>query len=181
MRAHALAIVTLLACAPPRAEIPNSPRPVENIHVESQHADYDLTSRGEGSEIRAEVEFPAAAVWGALPVVYTDLAIAVETQDPQRRFLAGAVSARRTFAKKPLSSLIDCGSSVVGPNANSYNVELRVQTEVDSTEAAAAMIRTAFTSTAASDGGMTVRCSSKGELERIIVDRIRALLIQEKK
>lgn len=156
----------------------DTPTRIDRVHVESQHVDYDLASKVEGSEIRAVVQFPAADVWQALQTVYSDLSIPIETNDPTHRFLAGVVSARRAFANKPLSRLVDCGSTAIGPNANTYNVGLHLQTQVDSLRASETTLRTLLRSTAASDGGITIRCSSSGELERSIVDRTRALLIQ---
>ena len=172
--------VTLLlavgACASQPGGIATPPSRIDRVHVESQHIDYDIASKVEGTEIRAAVLFPAVLVWQELPRAYSDLAIPIETLDPAHRFLSGAVTVRRTFANKPLSHYFDCGSTVMGPNANAYNVRIRVQTQVDSVGSAEAIVRTLVSSTAASDGGITVRCASRGDLERLIVDRISELL-----
>jgi hypothetical protein len=172
----AVMLAVLTACAQQTGGIATPPSRVDQVRVESQHIDFDITSKVEASEARATVQFPAAAVWRALPRAYSDLAIPVETLDPAHRFLAGAVTARRTFAGKSLSQFVDCGSTAIGPNANSYNVRLRIQTQADSTDAGESSIRSLITSTAASDGGITVRCGSKGDLERLIVARTVELL-----
>lgn len=169
-------LLALLACASQRGGMATPPSRVDQVHVESQHIDYDIVSKVEGSETRAAVQFPAAAVWRALTQVYSELPIPVEAVDPAKRFLAGAVTARRTFADKSLSHFLDCGSTVMGPNANAYNVRMRVQSQVDSVGAAESNVRTLVSATAASDGGITVRCASRGDLDRLIVDRVRELL-----
>lgn len=169
-------LLLIVACAPQPGGIATPPSRVDRVRVESQHIDYDIASKVEGSEARAAVLFPAARVWEALPRVYSDLAIPVETHDPAHRLIVGVASARRVFANKSLSHFLDCGSTVMGPNANSYNVRLHVQTQVDSVGAAEASVRTLVTPTAASDGGITVRCASRGDLERLIVDRVSELL-----
>jgi hypothetical protein len=169
-------LLAVAACAKQPGGIATPPSRIDRVHVESQHIDYDIASKVEGTEHRATVLFPAVLVWQELPRVYSDLAIPLETIDAGHRFLAGAATARRAFANKPLSHFFDCGSTVMGPNANAYNVRIHVQTQVDSVGSAEATIRTLVNSTAASDGGITVRCASRGDLERLIVDRISELL-----
>ena len=165
-----------LACAQQQGGIATPPSRVDRVHVESQHVDYDLASKVEGSETRATVRFAPSDVWQTLPQVYYELTIPVETRDSAHRLIGGAVSARRSLANKPLSRFVDCGTTAVGPNANSYNVRLNVQTQVDSAGAAETTIRSLVSATAANDGGITVRCASKGDLERLIVDRVSELL-----
>ena len=169
-------LLAVLACAQQPGGIATPPARIDRVHVESQHVDYDITSKVEGTEIRASVQFPAAVVWQALTRVYSELSIPLETLDPAHRFLAGTVTARRAFANKSLSHFVDCGSTAMGPNANSYNVRMHLQSQVDSAGAVEAIVRTLVNSTAASDGGITVRCASRGDLERLIVDRISELL-----
>ena len=169
-------LLAVAACASQPGGIATPPSRIDRVHVESQHIDYDIASKVEGTESRGAVQFPAPAVWQTLIRVYSDLAIPVETLDPAHRFLAGAVTVRRAFANKPLSHYFDCGSTVMGPNANAYNVRIRVQTQVDSVSSTEATVRTLVSSTAASDGGITVRCASRGDLEQLIVARIGELL-----
>lgn len=154
------------------------PARIDRMHVESQHTDLDISSKVEGTETRAVVQFPALLVWQALPRVYADLEISTATLDPAHRFVAGAVSVRRSFAGKSLSNFLDCGTSVIGPNANSYNVRVQLQTQVDSVSGSESVVRSLVTASAASEGGITVRCSSKGGLERAIVDRLAAALVR---
>lgn len=166
----------ILACAQQRGGIVTPPSRVDRVHVESQHVDYDLSSKVEGSETRATIRFSPSDAWQTLPQVYYELAIPVQTHDTAHRLIAGAVSARRSFANKPLSRFVDCGTTAVGPSANAYNVRLTIQTQVDSAGVGEATIRSLVSATAASDGGITVRCASKGDLERLIVDRLSELL-----
>jgi hypothetical protein len=176
-----LLLLVTAACGQPPGGISTPAPRMDRTHIESQHADYDITSTADGAEIRSLVPYPAAEVWQAVSRVYADLAIATESRDPTHRFLAGIASARRQFASKPLSHFVNCGSTLVGPNANTYNVRLRIQTEVDSTAPGEARVRTVVQSTGAGDGGTTVRCSSTGDLERMIGDRVSAILIQQRK
>jgi hypothetical protein len=169
-------LVVVLACAHQPGGMASPPSRIERVHVESQHTDLDIASKVEGSETRAALQFPALLVWQALPRVYADLAIPTESVDPGHRFLAGAVSARRAFAGKPLSYFVDCGSSVMGPTANSYNVRLHIQTQVDSVSGSESTVRSLVNATAANEGGNPVRCASRGDLERLIVDRLGLLL-----
>ncbi len=174
-------LLVIAACGQPQSGISTPAPRMDRTHVESQHVDYDIASTADATEVRSLVPYPAADVWQAVSRVYADLAIATETVDPAHRFLAGVASARRQFASKPLSHFVNCGSTLVGPNANTYNVRLHIQTEVDSTGPKEARVRTVVQSTGAGDGGTTVRCSSTGDFERTIGDRVSALLIQQKK
>ena len=176
-----LVLFVVAACGGSGGGIATPAPRVDRIHVESQHVDYDIASTAEGTEIRSVLQFSAADAWQAVPRVYADLSIAVESLDPAHRLLSGVASARRVFASRPLSRLVDCGSTLMGPNADSYNVRLRLQIQVDSTGPAESRVRTLVTSTASSDGGITVRCSSTGQLERTLIDGLRALLIQQRK
>ena len=176
-----LVLFVLAACGGSGGVIATPAPRVDRIHVESQHVDYDIASTAEGTEIRSVLQFSAADAWQAVPRVYADLSVPVESLDPAHRLLSGVASARRVFASRPLSRLVDCGSTLMGPNADSYNVRLRLQIQVDSTGPAESRVRTLVTSTASSDGGITVRCSSTGQLERTLIDRLRALLIQQRK
>jgi len=154
---------------------------MDRVHVESQHVDYDMASTADGTEVRSTVPYAAADVYAAAQRVFADLGISTETADPVHRFLAGAASARRQFANRPLSQFVNCGSTLMGPNADVYNVRLHIQTEVDSTAPAKSRLRTMLQTNAASDGGSTVPCATKGDLEKTIGDRITAILIQQKK
>jgi hypothetical protein len=174
-------LLIIAACGQPPGGISTPAPRLDHTRVESQHVDYDIVSTADGAEIRSLAPYPAADVWQAVPRVYADLAIAIETVDPTHRFLAGVATARRQFASKPLSHFVNCGSTLMGPNANTYTVRLHIQTEVDSTGPVEARVRTVVQYTGASDGGTTVRCSSTGDLERTIGDRVRALLIEQKK
>lgn len=174
-------LLVIAACGQPQGGIATPAPRVDRMHVESQHVDYDIVSTADGTEIRSLIPYRAADVWQAVPRVYADLAIQTETLDPAHRFLRGVVSARRQFANRSLSHWVNCGSTVMGPTADTYNVRLHFQTQVDSTGPAEARVRTLVQTTAASDGGITVQCSSTGDLERVIGDRVSAILIQQKK
>ena len=168
------------ACGQPGAVVATPAPRTDQVHVESQHVDYDIVSRSEGSEIRALLPNSAPDVWRTLPRVYADLGIPIQSLDSAHQILIGVVSAKRTFANAPLSTLLDCGSSVMGPNANSYNVRLHFQNQVDSTDTAQTTLRTLVTATAASDGGVTVRCASSGQVERLIANRVKGFLVHER-
>ena len=174
-------LILVAACRQPGGVVATPSPRTSRVHVESQHVDYDIVATPEGSEIRALLRFSAADVWRALPRVYADLAIPIESLDAAHYLLVGVAYARRTFANGPLSALIDCGSTLMGPNANSYNVRLHFQNQVDSTDKTQTSLRTLVTATAASDGGTTVRCSSTGQVERLITNRVSGLLIQGSK
>ena len=170
-----LVIAALPGCASQPGIVTPAAR-ADRVLVESQHGDYQITSTAEGAEFRTTLQADPAALWKALPTVYNELKISISSIDPVHRLVEGSATARRSFANTRLSQFVECGSSVVGPNANSYNVRLNLQTQIDSTADRAAVVRTLMRSTAASDGGINVQCSSSGDLERLIVTRLRVIL-----
>ncbi len=164
-----------LGCASPSGGAPSRGDRVENVSIESQTSTQSITLRPDVYVASASMEFPANKVWEALPTAYNALPIPIEAVDSAHRFILGSGQAYRQFLRSPVSRFVDCGSTIVGPSADSYNVRLRIQTHVDSVTASTSDLRTQVEATGSSSGG-AVRCTSNGVLERMISDQVKELL-----
>lgn len=169
-----LTAVSVACATQPGGRVPG-PERVENVSIESPSRTREYQLRPDVSESRAALEFGADQVWAALPTAYNVLPIPVDGIDSTRRFISGSVLAHRQFLRRPVSQFVDCGSTIVGPSADSYSVSIRIQTKVDSLTSSTSTLRTWVEATGRSNTG-TVRCTSSGEFERLVRDQVKELL-----
>ena len=122
---------------------------------------------------------PAARTWSALASAYNVLNIPIVAYDSTTRTISGATSAYRQFHKSPVSRFVDCGSTLVGPNADTHRVELRLETRVVPESDSSSTLRTRLD---ASGTGSTsaVNCATTGALEKLVNDQVTTLLEQAK-
>src|SRR6266516_1326598 len=179
MRANRLAVaeralalgVSALACAGTSGGGSARPDRVENVSIESQTASANITLRPDVYASRASLEATAGRAWEALPTAYNVLSIPLERLDSGHRYVLGSVTAYRRFLGRPLSQFVDCGSTIVGPRADTYNVHLRIESEVDSATASTSNLGTTVDASASSGGGSKIRCTSTGALEKLIAEQ----------
>jgi hypothetical protein len=125
------------------------------------------------------VPFTVDEVWRVLPAVYDSLAIPTALFDAKTHVISNQGSkVRQRLGKVPLSRYIECGTTQIGPNAESYDVQLSVTTRVDPGTPTGARISTTVESAAkpVAFSQEYSRCSSKGELELRIADLVKARL-----
>lgn len=120
----------------------------------------------------APVPFEADAVFRILPSVFDSLGVPVTLLDPARRQIGNSgLKIRNRLGKTPLSMILDCGNTQIGPNADSYDVVLSVTTTVASDGAGRATIGTLVEAQArpATYNQGYNSCSTKGALEQKLV------------
>lgn len=177
-RPLALVIATgALACATSSAVPPSRPDPVQTVTIESHGGSEDVHLRPDVSWSRVSVEFGAGRVWDALPTAYRALPIPIDGVDSVHRFISGSVLARRQFLRRPVSDFVDCGSTIAGPSADSYQVRFRVMSQVDSLGSTTSSLRTRVEATGSRPGGTSMRCASSGVLERLVSDQVKEVLV----
>ena len=152
---------------------------METVSVESQTATANITLHPERSESRKTLDFSPTRVWATLPAAYQALPLPIDGLDNTRRSISGTANPYRQFLGSPVSRFVDCGSTIVGPSADSYTVHLRVRSEVDSVGAASSGVTTSVDATGNSSGSI-VRCTSTGLIERMVNDQVEALLAGQK-
>lgn len=128
----------------------------------------------------SKVDFPVGKVWHALPAAYEALGIPITGADnPTHTISNGGLKVRRELGKTSLSRYIDCGTTQIGENADSYDVYLTISTSVDEVPATGlSALHTTFEAMAKPIAFSRdySRCSSKGELEKRIADAVKAQL-----
>jgi hypothetical protein len=126
------------------------------------------------------IAFAPDQVWRALPAVFDSLGIPIGTLDAAKRTMGNSgFKVRGRLRNTPLSRLIDCGNSTqVGPNADSYDVNLTLLAEVRPGEAGSSNVNLAFQAMArpATFAQEYSQCGSKAVLETRFVDILNAKL-----
>lgn len=148
---------------------------VQRVRMESQHIDYDITFFPQPpSTVTTVMPFTADRVWEVLPQVYRQMPIPIHRLNPSAHLVEGSLEVHGRFHGKALSRFVNCGVSVMGANADTYNVQVRLSSNVDTTADGRTQLRTMVSASAARNGGSTVSCSSFGTLEKMIADSVQS-------
>ena len=172
----ALALV-VVACGPSRPPaISTAPQTPPGV----------TPSASGGAEIRLQrdvfvdedvVDGPMLDVWKVLPKAWADAMVPVgETNTATKTLRSGTFRAPSKIVGKPLSDFLDCGYSISGPRVTMWDVRMDVTTAVLADSPTKTRVATVVNGTAKPrDGSSTaaVGCTSRGELERIILGNIR--------
>ncbi len=146
---------------------------VQRVRMESQHIDYDITFFPQPpSTVTTVLPSTVERVWEVLRLVYRQMPIPIQRLTPASHVVGGSFGVHGRFHGKALSKFVNCGFSVMGANADMYNVQIRVSSNVDTTADGRTQLRTMLSSSAASNGGTTVPCSSFGTMEKLIADSV---------
>lgn len=127
-----------------------------------------LSMQTEASVAEQQIDAPLAKVWGALPEVFAGMAIPVGKSDPVLHVYGNeGFRIRQRLGTTRLSLLLECGTTQIGPNADSYEVLLTVLVGLKATSPATT---SATVTVDASARPITInqafsRCSSKGGIE----------------
>jgi hypothetical protein len=121
----------------------------------------------------ATLPFSTEQVWRTMPAVFEALGVPLTTIDPKKHAIGNeGFKIRQRLGTVPLSKYIECGTTQIGPNADSYEVYITLMTEVQQGPPGAATISTTFEAAARplNFAQEYSRCSSKGVLEPKIVE-----------
>lgn len=173
----ALSIAALSACSsnPP---IGGAPAP-ETVRVSGPGGGGSVTLTSGATAGLSIVAGSVAKVWHLLPSVYDSVGLPVASLDSTRLVIAnGDTKLRRQLGGVPLSRYLDCGATQIGANADSYDVVLTVQTQIQPNEGGATSVRTLVTAVAKSVAFTQAyfSCSSTGKLESRLAEVLRAKL-----
>ena len=171
------AVAFLPGCASSSTPSTASARPATQTVVGGSAG--SMTIANSTSSNVSRLAYAPDAVWRILPSVFDSVGITVNTIDPARKTIGNAqYKIRQRLGKSPLSRYLDCGSSQIGPNADSYDVLLTVLSTVAPEGASGATLTTVVEAQAKpvtySQGYL--RCSSRGGIEKSIADLVNARL-----
>jgi hypothetical protein len=123
--------------------------------------------------------FPIDAVWKILPAVFDSVSVPVGLLDPASHTIGNrGFKLRGKLGKVPLGRYIDCGTTQIGPNAESYDITLTL-TAALSPQAGGGTSMTINMEASAKPLAFAqepFRCSTKGGLEKRVVDLTNALV-----
>jgi hypothetical protein len=129
--------------------------------------------------IGGTVSAPVEQVWTVIASVYRELGIELTTVLTDTYTLGNeSLKIRRSLAGTPLSRYLDCGAGTgIGPNADYYNVQMSIVTQLSPNTSGGTDIRSVVdaTATPVSLGSNPVVCSSTSLLESRI-----AKMVQER-
>jgi hypothetical protein len=106
--------------------------------------------------------------WAQYPTVFGELGIPTGLVDQKQHVFGNAgVKVRGSLGKQRLSTYLECGKVAGMSNSDTYDVVIRVVSQVVPADAGLASIRTQVEGSAHSSGdsGPSVRCVSTGALE----------------
>lgn len=174
-RLSPVAALLLAACSSSGRNPPDAaPIPTQTVRVSGQPG----LGQGVSSSVRLSaandiaadtIGAPLDSVWRALPEVYRALVIPTNLLDTDLRQLGtSGTRVYRRLGQSPLRRLLDCGSTQIGPNADSYDILLAATTTLRRLDAATTIVTTSVQATGRpmQHGGSDVVCRTRGELER---------------
>lgn len=174
-----LLLTSLAACASSGSGSTLTPAP-QSIQIAGSPSGGTMAMGGGDASTSHVIAFAPDQVWRALPAVFDSLGIPIGTLDAAKRTMGNSgFKVRGRLRNTPLSRLIDCGNSTqVGPNADSYDVNLTLLAEVRPGEAGSSNVNLAFQAMArpATFAQEYSQCGSKAVLETRFVDILNAKL-----
>jgi len=127
--------------------------------------------------VDATLPASAGAVFRAARQVFFELQIPTPMADSARGYLVnGRFVKLRSLIGSPLSTYLNCGSGITGPNADAFRVTMAIAALVDSTGPYTSRLRVSVFAGAESTEGVAksaVACASSGVLEERILATIR--------
>lgn len=165
----AAALVTL-ACA--TTGTPGS-GPYEQSHVivDAPGGRYDLLLTREQYLSSDTLTVAPKAAWPALVQTYAAFGVPLQGADQAHYMIATQpFHAHSSFAGERMSRWLECGSTMTGDIATTYEITLRFGSLLDTSVVGRTIVRSAVSATAIATGTGTtpVQCSSRGSLEKRI-------------
>ena len=156
-------------------ESPITQQRVEMTRVETPggiiQIDWQEQRTYDDTKVLASVE----KAWAAVPTVYGELGIEPTIVDSKQHVFGNAGSVfRRSLGSKRMSTYFDCGTTVGISNADSYDLLLRVITQIIPAPGGLSAVRTQVEASghASATSGQVVRCASTGALEERIAKMV---------
>ncbi len=169
-----LSLLSAAACASANSSS-EPPGAASTVRIAgAQGGELRMTSNA-GANI-TRISFPIGKVWHALPAAFEELGIPITSVDTLTHTLSnGGFKTRRVLGPTPLSRYIDCGTTQIGENADSYDVYLTFVARVDEDPVTGlATLNTLFESMArpVAFSREYSACSSRGVLEKRLADAV---------
>jgi hypothetical protein len=173
-------IAILASCISVAAAAQKSPSPTDRTaepevtHINFEGSAMDIAWTRDQHVVEKTLEVPSNIAWSAFPTVFGDLKIDPNIINSDQMVFGSAAYHRYTLGKKRLSHFFDCGNMLGVSTADSYDVWVRVISQILPIDGSLSTLRTQVEATARVGDrmGETVRCSSTGVLESQIAKLI---------
>ena len=178
MRVLALLSATVLAACASSGSVPAAATTTSTIRGGSAIGG-SLNMSSTTAPSVSSVPFPLDQVWRVMPAALDSLAIPLGIIDPARHIIGNeGFKIGQRLGKVSLSRYVECGTTQIGPNADSYEVYLTVLVQLSPGAGGATSVATTFESLArpitfAQDYS---RCTTKGLLESRLLEFVRTQL-----
>jgi len=123
--------------------------------------------------------YPVDAVWKVMPAVLDSVAVPVGLLDPTTHTIGNrGFKLRGKLGRVPLGRYIDCGTTQIGPNAESYDITLTLTTTLVPAAGGGTSMTVNMEASAKplAFSQEPFRCATKGALEQRVVDLTTTLL-----
>jgi hypothetical protein len=134
-----------------------------------------MSITGEKGTVSVVIGAPLQTVWRILPTAFDSVGVALTLIDPKKHVMANeGFKIRQKLRNERLSTYFECGTTQVGPNADSYELVMRVDSYLE--PAKGDSTRTRMTVAVTAQGKPLQfsqdysRCTSKTMLERKMLD-----------
>lgn len=173
-----LAIVFTASCASSGSSPdPGLPTPSERVVAADTHGALRTTVT---PNAKVHIAVAPSRVFDALKPVYEELGIPIALSEPSTgRFGNPEFWKTRKLGTEPISSYLNCGTSIMGPAADNYRVYMSLVSMVRPDGHGETDLETAFIAQARNMEGTTsdfVACGTTGRLEDLIRKRLLARL-----
>lgn len=140
-----------------------------------------LSITGENGTIAVTMGAPLQSVWRVLPTAFDSVGIQLTTIDPKKHLMANeGFKIRQKLKNERLSTYFECGTTQVGPNADSYELFIRVDSFLEPVRGDSTRTKMTVAVTASAKplqfSQDYSRCTSKTLLERKMLDVVAAAL-----
>ncbi len=161
------------ACASgPRASPPTQPAPLGGL---ASLGAIDVSS--DATVVENTVPAAPEEVWLALPLVFEALEIEPVVVDTEALVMGNPEFTPRAIEGRRLSTYMDCGRGLAGPNADRYLVTVQWMVWLEGGPGGSTVVTTLLDAYARprDTGGTAVHCVSRGALERRLAELITEL------
>lgn len=166
----AVAALATLGCAT-SGSTASGPYEQSHVIVDAPGGRYDLLLTREQYLSSDTLTVSPKSAWPALVQTYAALGVPLQGADRSRYMIATQYfHAHSSFGGERMSRWLECGSTMTGDIATTYEITLRFGSLLDTSVVGRTIVRTAVTATAIAPGTGTtpVQCSSRGALEKRI-------------
>jgi hypothetical protein len=173
-----IAILSSCICVAAAAQKPSSqPKPADEpevTHINFEGSTLDIAWTRDHHPSEKTLEVSSNLAWSAYPAAFADIGLDPNIIDSQQMVFGSASNHRHTLGKKRLSHFFDCGNMLGVSTADSYEVWIRLISQIIPIDGSLSTVRTEVEATARAGDrpGETVRCSSTGVLESRLADML---------